>query len=549
MTIPRLSLVTHHSCLRARSCPALWLFGETRLASCSAPIFGCEPTTQEAKSAGNEQGLGWRGASISAADGEILAVAYEDGTIRWLRWSDGAELLALFVEPQSRKWVAWTPSGYYMASAGGEDLIGWHVNRGWNQEADFFPASQFRAEYNRPDIVRLVLKTKDEAEAVRRANAVNDRAIPARPVGSALPPVVSIVSPERGSHFSSETVEIAYSLRSPSGLPVDKIDVLADGVPVAAKGFETTTGPEAKGRVVATLPRKDTTVSLIAHSGDLTSAPVSVRLEYYGPSPAELLKPKLYALLVGVTNYANPDYNDIVYSSHDAEEFASALMAQKGGLYADVQVRVVDDPTKSDTDPTRANVENGLYWLQSAATNRDLAVVFLAGHGFLDSKQNFWFLTREADIAKLRTTAISTDDIHDLIASIPGKKVLFIDACHSGAATVGYRAPVGGTTFDMGKVVNDFSTVGSGVVVYAASKGTEWAQEKFDWGQHGAFTKALIEAIGNGKASIDPSGRITTDMVDLYVEERVKELTGGQQHPVMNKPDVIPDFPIAMSKP
>ena len=95
----------------------------------------------------------------------------------------------MFVEPQSRKWVAWTPSGYYMASAGGEDLIGWHVNRGWTQEADFFPASQFRAQYNRPDIIKLVLKTKDEAEAVRRANATAQRG-PAKPVAAALPPVV-----------------------------------------------------------------------------------------------------------------------------------------------------------------------------------------------------------------------------------------------------------------------------------------------------------------------------------------------------------------------
>ena len=257
----------------------------------------------------------------------------------------------------------------------------------------------------------------------------------------------------------------------------------------------------------------------------------------------------MYALMVGVTNYANPDYNDIVYSAHDADEFAGALTAQKGGLYADVEVEVIDDPGRPDADPTRANVENGLYWLQHAATECDLAVIFLAGHGFLDPKGNWWFLTREADIAKLRTTAISTDDLRDLIASIPGKKVVFIDACRSGAATVGYRAPVGGTTVDMSQVVNDFSTVGSGVVVFAASKETEWAKEKFEWGRHGAFTKALIEAIGAGKASIDPSGRITTDMLDLYVEERVKELTGGQQHPVMNRPKVIPDFPIAMVKP
>ena len=63
-----------------------------------------------------------------SADGEILVVAHSDGTIRWMRWTDGEELLAFFVEPQTRKWVAWTPSGYYMASPGGEDLISWHIN-------------------------------------------------------------------------------------------------------------------------------------------------------------------------------------------------------------------------------------------------------------------------------------------------------------------------------------------------------------------------------------------------------------------------------------
>ena len=57
--------------------------------------------------------------------------------------SDGAELLALFVEPPSRKWVAWTPTGYYMASAGGEDLIGWHLNRGWDARGRFLPRLAF----------------------------------------------------------------------------------------------------------------------------------------------------------------------------------------------------------------------------------------------------------------------------------------------------------------------------------------------------------------------------------------------------------------------
>ena len=500
-------------------------------------------------------GIAW-GVDLSA-DGEIVVVAYGDGTIRWLRWADGVELLALFVEPQSRKWVAWTPSGYYMASAGGEDLIGWHVNRGWNQQADFFPASQFRAQYNRPDIVRLVLQTHDEAEAVRRANAASARGVEAKPIAAALPPVVSILTPADGSHFSRDPIEIGYSLRSPSGRAVDGLDVLADGQPIPATGFEKTNSPETRSKVTATLPRKNTEVSLIAHSGDLTSSPVTVTLKYDGtsaspnstPNTADLLKPKLYALLVGVTGYQNHDYDTLQFPARDAESLAAALEAQKGGLYSDVEIKIVDDPAKPREDPTRPNVVDGLYWLQRAATSRDISIIFLSGHGIRDGKQNFWFLTRDADLARLRATALSSDDLLDLISSIPGKKVLFIDACHAGAAMPGIKATESEVAPDMNKLVNDFSTAGSGLVVYGASMGTELSHEDAKWDRHGAFAEALIEAIGQGKAKIDQSGRITTDILDIYLEERVKVLTDGAQHPVMNRPALIPDFPLALARP
>jgi hypothetical protein len=49
-----------------------------------------------------------------------------------------------------------------------------------------------------------------------------------------------------------------------------------------------------------------------------------------------------------------------------------------------------------------------------------------------DQQQNFWFLTTEW----LQATAISNEDLLDLILSVrAGKKVLFIDACHAGAAS------------------------------------------------------------------------------------------------------------------
>ena len=78
---------------------------------------------------------------------------------------------------------------------------------------------------------------------------------------------------------------------------------------------------------------------------------------------------------------------------------------------------------------------------------------------------------------------------------------------------------------NMDKVVNDFTTAGSGIVVYAASQAIELAHED-QAGQHGAFAEALIEALGEGKGS-SPEGSITTDLLDYYILQRVKSLTGA----------------------
>lgn len=383
-------------------------------------------------------GVAW-GLDFSA-DGEILVVASGDGTIRWLRWKDGEELLALFVEPRTRKWVAWTPSGYYMASAGGEELIGWHVNRGWEQEADFFTASQFRADYNRPDIVRLVLTTRDEAEAVRRANEVSQRvSVAAKPV--AFPPVLTILSPAEGAAVSGDTVAIDYALRSPSGLAIDRLDVLVEGQPVTASGFDPTQGADASGRVTLAKPATaKAKITLIAHAGALLGAPVGVDLAF--PAPAPDLRPKLYALLVGVTGYQDKDLDDIQFAARDAEALAEALKRQNGGLYADVQTRIIDAPpteARANPDragpPTREQVFKGLQWLKQNATKFDLTVVYLSGHGYNDTGTGkFWFLTREADLDLLETTAVSGDELLDRLRGLKGKKLLFIDACHAGAA-------------------------------------------------------------------------------------------------------------------
>jgi WD40 repeat protein len=106
-----------------------------------------------------------------SGDNRLAIAAADDGTIRWYRTSDGSELLALFIDVRDKRWVAFTPSGYYAASKGGEALIGWQNNGDGSKAPVFTPASQLAAKYYRPDVVQRILDTLDEAKALSEADA------------------------------------------------------------------------------------------------------------------------------------------------------------------------------------------------------------------------------------------------------------------------------------------------------------------------------------------------------------------------------------------
>ena len=78
---------------------------------------------------------------------------------------------------------------------------------------------------------------------------------------------------------------------------------------------------------------------------------------------------------------------------------------------------------------------------------------------------------------------------------------------------------------DMNGVINELASAGNGAVVFAASTGRQYSLEKPEW-QNGAFTKALVEGL-QGRADVRHTGRVTFKMLDLYISERVKELTPG----------------------
>jgi uncharacterized caspase-like protein len=142
---------------------------------------------------------------------------------------------------------------------------------------------------------------------------------------------------------------------------------------------------------------------------------------------------------------------------------------------------------------------------------------------------------------KLRRTGVPFTEMKNTVASLAGKTILFIDTCHSGNV-MGARA----VATDITGVVNELASAENGAVVFASSTGRQYSFEDPNWG-NGAFTKAVVEGI-NGKADYTGKGRITINMLDLYISERVKELTRGKQTPATAKPQTIPDFPLVLKK-
>jgi len=106
-----------------------------------------------------------------SADGRFALATVGDGTLRWYARKTGRLLLTLFVAADKKRWVLVSPSGYYDSSVGAEDLIGWHINRGRNEAADFFPVSRLRAKFYKPEVLTAIIQSGDDSEAFKLAAA------------------------------------------------------------------------------------------------------------------------------------------------------------------------------------------------------------------------------------------------------------------------------------------------------------------------------------------------------------------------------------------
>src|SRR5207247_2599819 len=124
-------------------------------------------------------------------------------------------------------------------------------------------------------------------------------------------------------------------------------------------------------------------------------------------------------------------------------------------------------------------------WLKGRMTSKDVAVFFFAGHGVRDEQREFYLLPLDGDPKKPAETAVSRQELKRKLQAIPGKVLVLLDACHSGAI---------GLLFD--DVSRELSDEDCGVVVMCAARPRQPAIEKDG---NGYFTRSLVGGL-SGKA-------------------------------------------------
>ena len=322
--------------------------------------------------------------------------------------------------------------------------------------------------------------------------------------------------------------------------PVTSISVRVDGRPYEEFSNQFPSAPDggSTGRLTLTLPERDSQVQVFAHSSSGVSTPATLRY-VWRPRPAPAAapppvvavvdkRPRLYLLSVGVSRYANANYN-LNLAAKDAADFLHTMERQNGQFY-----RQVDAQLLTDERATRAGILEGLQWLKRVTTPADVGMLYIAGHGINDVDDTYYYLPHDADADHLGRTSVGEETFRDALTTMKGKSFFFVDTCYSGKSVGVF------SNLDLTRIANKFSSPEYGVIVFSASHGRQESMEKLDWG-NGAFTKALVEGL-RGRADYRNEGVVTHKGLDYFVSDEVKKLTSGLQTPVTTVPVGLRDF-------
>jgi WD40 repeat protein len=504
----------------------------------------------------------WRKALPSTAwglnisgDGRLFTVAIGDGTIRWYRMDTAVEQLAFFPHPDRRRWIAWCPEGYFDASPGAEELIGFHLNAGSAQEAAFIPMNNLYDVFYRPDIIQAKLRGDDIGPLVTLTPEEALRNPPPKARFTTVPP-----------KSADAKSKVCYRIES-SGGGIGEVRLFQNGKLIKSDGFYREVALKEKDDRVRiaglssraiyqemrslAVSRKDDVTSLAAKPKGQTfeecveveptpgeneigvaafNAPNTVQgfmatASFTSTRKAE--EPHLYILAVGIDSYRDSGIN-LKYAAKDARDFMQRLPKRAASLFMPENIHLV---SLVDSQAGKEGILAAIAKLSQTVKQGDSFIFFTASHGVLLQNQ-YYIVTADFDGDLTSTKAlISSNEIVEMSKRIKSLSQLYIfDTCHAG----GIDAIISGL-YDARMSV---MAKKMGLHIFASAGSVQAALDGYQG--NGLYTHTLLAGIANGKeVDREQEGSVTVKKLGRYSREKTTEISNRLGHP---QTPVIIDF-------
>lgn len=497
-------------------------------------------------------------------DDRYVATASYDLTVKVWDLATKAEV-ATIVTIGADGYVIETPDHYYTASRQGFESVSFRLGE------TVVPVELFDLRLNRPD---LVLKRFGYAPPELLAlyeKAYKKRLKKMRIDEAALQPTYHLPTAKIAGEVPVSTPGRTLQLQvtaDDARFELDRLLVYVNDVPIHGSGGIDLRGEKARHHeraiAVELLPGRNKIQVSTLNSAGTESRKDTVEVVSTAPAPGS----DLYVLAVGVSKYADVKMN-LKYAAKDARDIAGMFKA-RGSRFGKVEVLQI-----LDGEARRENILAARQKLLNTKID-DQVVVFVAGHGMLDTNLDYYFVTHDFEREAPGKRGLSYDQLESLLDGIPARrKLMMMDTCHSGevdedAVRTAPPLPGGAARGDAGqvKLATDFRSFsysgaiqspdsshevlaqlfadlrrGSGAAVISSASGAEFALESPQW-QNGVFTFSVLQGLTSGQADLDRDGTVRVSELREYVVGEVRRLTQGAQTPTSRRENLEFDFPV-----
>ncbi len=232
------------------------------------------------------------------------------------------------------------------------------------------------------------------------------------------------------------------------------------------------------------------------------------------------------AVVVGISNYQDEGIKDLRYAHRDAALFVDFLKSKSGGGLGDQQLKLL-----ADEQATMASIQSALQWLLQNSKKGDQAIIYFAGHGDVETKEEEekgYLLAHDTPKNNYRLNAIDLHYLnHDIIGKLADqdiKVIVITDACHSGALA---GEKIGGREATAAELMKRFSSE----IKILSCQPYELSQEGPQWdGGRGVFSFYLINGL-KGRADENRDQQVDLYELEDFLQDRVRLATDKTQHP------------------